>query len=409
MSSVKKKSGVQLNPDMVFLRSLNASVGDSLKRCIQCGTCSATCAVSPLSSPFPRKEMAKATLGMKEALVSDPDVWLCYQCNDCSRRCPRTARPGDVLAAIRKESIVHFAFPRFLAKWVSTPRFLPILFIVPAAMLGLAIASRDQLARAFNIERDIGNDIVYSHSAFLPHWLLNRFFSVVVTYVFLTTTIGVVRFWRAMRHRALANGKYKKARSIPSSIAVALKQIIMHDKFDLCEATRPRLTAHFCVFFGFIALLVVASWIVSAGWNPLMNTEFVYPFSFLSPWKLLANLGGASLLGGLVMMTTARLKKNSDGGGSTYFDWFFLLALALVVVTGFATEGLHYLRMTPHRHVVYFIHLVLVTILLTSLPFTKFAHVIYRTVGIVFASHIGRDGEGQDVSPSNRKGNRDDE
>ena len=32
------------------------------------------------------------------------NVFLCYQCNDCSVRCPREAKPGDVLAAIRYNS-----------------------------------------------------------------------------------------------------------------------------------------------------------------------------------------------------------------------------------------------------------------------------------------------------------------
>ena len=400
---------VQLNPDMGFIRSLNVSTGDSLKRCIQCGTCSATCAISPAAAPFPRKEMAMASLGMKAALLSDPDIWLCYQCNDCSAKCPRTARPGDVLAAIRKESIFHFAFPRFLAKWVSEPRFFPILFSVPAAALGLAVVFRDRLAGAFDINQSVGNDIIYSHSAFLPHWLLNLFFSVVVAYVLSATTISVLRFWRAMKTRALANGEYATVRSIPSSLAAALKRIVMHDRFGSCDAAHSRLISHFCVFFGFLSLMAVASWIISAGWNPLMNDKFVYPFSFLSPWKILANLGGAALLGGCVMMILARLKKDSESGRSTYFDWFFLFLLTVVVLTGFATEGLHYLRIAPHRHVVYVTHLVLVTILLANLPLTKFAHVIYRTVGIVFALHIGRDGNDENVSLSNRKGKNNDE
>ena len=94
-----------VEPDVKFVKQLKALGGDTLKKCFQCATCSVVCELSTGSSPFPRKEMIWAQWGLKDRLVSDPDVWLCHQCNDCSLRCPRGARPWDVLAAVRQKAI----------------------------------------------------------------------------------------------------------------------------------------------------------------------------------------------------------------------------------------------------------------------------------------------------------------
>jgi quinone-modifying oxidoreductase subunit QmoC len=85
-----------------------------------------------------------------------------------------------------------------------------------------------------------------------------------------------------------------------------------------------------------------------------------------------------------------RLEFSDNAGESNYFDWIFIWTLFLVVVTGFVTEVMHFLRLEPHRHVAYFIHLVFVFTILIYLPYSKFAHVIYRTTAMVFAEHTGR-------------------
>jgi quinone-modifying oxidoreductase subunit QmoC len=123
--------------------------------------------------------------------------------------------------------------------------------------------------------------------------------------------------------------------------------------------------------------------VITNTFNPLIQGPFVYPFGFWNPLKMLANLGGVALLLGCVLMIFDRLY-DEHAGSSTYSDWAFLGTLLLVVLTGFVTELLHYARLVPHRHVAYFIHLVFVFALIVYLPYSKFAHLIYRTVALAF-------------------------
>ena len=134
-----------VKPDRDFLQRILDEGGEDLKKCFQCATCSVVCELSDGRKPFPRKEMIWAQWGLKDRLVADPDVWLCHQCNDCSTNCPRGARPGDVLAALRHETVQHYAVPQFFGRWVNQVKYLPLMLLIPVVLLVLALLVRDPI------------------------------------------------------------------------------------------------------------------------------------------------------------------------------------------------------------------------------------------------------------------------
>jgi quinone-modifying oxidoreductase subunit QmoC len=126
---------LRLDPDVDFVKTVTEWGGGDLKTCFQCATCSVVCPLSPDVNPFPRKEVIWAQWGMKDRLVNDPDLWLCHRCNDCSDNCPRGAKTGDIMAALRSYAYQSHAFPRWLGRAVNMPLLLPLLLLLPIVLV----------------------------------------------------------------------------------------------------------------------------------------------------------------------------------------------------------------------------------------------------------------------------------
>ncbi len=366
---------------------LNSGGGD-LKQCYQCATCSVVCELSGDDKPFPRKEMIAAQWGLKDRLVADPDVWLCHQCDDCSTHCPRGAHPGDVMAAIRRESVIQHSVPGFLGRWMNELKYLPVLLAIPVVLLGLLVLAPIQDRPAVTEHARI----TYACWSELPQWALIIFFTVFSGLAAVAMIAGVIRFWSAMK-AADTSGR-TPVKGVWPSLTSVLKGIFLHNHFNTCGTDRSRSLSHMCVFYGFLALTAVAVWVVfvvvTAPFNPLLPDGMIYPFSVFDPWRILANVAAVAVIGGCLWMIWERLKKQKEGGSTTYADWYLLGAILLVVVSGLAAEVLHLARLEPHRLFAYFGHLVLVFSLLMYLPYSKLAHVVYRTTAMVYAEHTGR-------------------
>jgi quinone-modifying oxidoreductase subunit QmoC len=385
---------LKIQPDLEFIQEVLDNGGDSLKKCFQCGTCSVVCNLTPDDDPFPRKEMIWAQWGQKQKLLADPAVWTCYQCGDCSTFCPRGARPGDVLGAIRKTVIETIAFPRFMGKAVGDPHYWAFLFLAPALIL---------LAIIFFNGAGFMNEhpVVYGHM--ISHLQMNMVFPFFTGLAALAFLVGINRMWEASSGESLLafslkalkeNGILKLVMDFaggqgPMFTAVkdVLVGILTHKDFDRCDANKSRRLAHLLVFYAFMGLLlttVLAIVVLVADEYLGYDGLGVYPLRPLHPIKWLGNGSAIALILGAGLMIANRGRKAKTGEmKSSTFDLFFLYIILFVGITGFVAQVLRFLDLSLLGYSTYFLHLVLVFSLLVYSPYSKFAHFVYRTVALI--------------------------
>jgi len=82
--------------------------------------------------------------------------------------------------------------------------------------------------------------------------------------------------------------------------------------------------------------------------------------------------------------------KAGKAGLGSYFDWIFLLIVFGVGTTGMLSWALRLADMNV-GYTVYYFHLVFIWSLFAYAPYSKFAHLFYRTTAMVFSLRSGRE------------------
>ena len=374
--------------------------------CFSCGTCTAICPLSDNDGTFPRRIIRYAQVGMRDELLSSKELWTCYHCGLCSDSCPTEADPGEFMAAARRHAIASDE-PTGLARILYTR---PVVGSLIATAVAAFFAVFMYAARG---PQDAASLALFE---FIPDGLIHTTGIAVMAVMTLAGLFGIVTMARRVaRHeevtlRTVFGGRAALRRSASALWAALGLESLGQRRYRLdCKDDQPaeplyrrRWLIHALTIWGFLGLLTAT--LLDWGLALTGVKETGTPIPLWYPSRLIGTLAGLSLMYGVSMFMANRARKlNRAAKVSTASDWLLLVLLWLTGATGFFIEVALYLPDAPAviqlGYWVFLFHVAVAMELMLLLPFTKFAHAIYRPVALFFYALAANKSPG--ASPTN--------
>lgn len=371
----------KLNADLNFVEGVLHHGGGDLKKCYQCSTCTVACPLTPDELPFPRKEMLEAQWGLRDRLVKNMDLWLCHNCNDCTDQCPRGAKPGDVMAALRSQTIEYYASSQAVARAAKTWAGNLKLFLFPVVLLAVLIY---MLNSANGFAFLDAKPIVYANM--FPVAAIDTVFLLAAAFAFYNIVVSLRQFISGLREHYPPR---EDGESLVQAMKGALKDILTHVDFKKCGPNQSRNLSHLLMMYGFIGLFITTNLVLVIHYLHEFGVDIQdTPFPFFHPVKLLGNISALAAFAGVFLIVRDRMRETNSV--LTLFDWIFIVNMLLTVFSGIMSQVLRVADLAGAAFFTYYLHLIFVFYLLAYAPQTKFGHIFYRPAALVYARYAGR-------------------
>ncbi|HVN15505.1 MAG TPA: 4Fe-4S dicluster domain-containing protein [Anaerolineales bacterium] len=365
--------------DPQFLNEIKKYGAVDIEKCFNCGNCTAICPLSVNGETFPRRIIRYAQLGMKDSLLSSKELWLCYYCGECTKTCPKQAEPSEFMASARRYAIAQYD-PLGLAKLLYTSPILSTVFLILlAAIIGLG---------AYSFHGPMAADTLEFFD-FIPSTVIHNIGVIGMVVVGLLILMGMINMIVKVRGEGMKGIRTNWIQALWEAIAV---ETLAQRRFQRdCEtaADKPawylqKWFVHASILWGFLGLLLATALDFLLELLGIKATGTWVHFWY--PVRLLGTIAGLFLVYGTSMAFVRRVRKADEATThSTVSDWAFLILLWLTGVSGFLLEIAVYLpNPAPWMYWTLLSHITVAAELLLLLPFTKFAHAIYRTIALYF-------------------------
>jgi nitrate reductase gamma subunit/ferredoxin len=372
----------RVDPNLLFELKQYGAVG--LEKCTSCGNCTAICTMSSEGDRFPRHVIRMVQLGIKDELLGSKDLWLCYNCGICSETCPQQAEPANLMAAARCYAIAQYAPLRIGNLFCGNPLLGGFFATLMVLFFSLFMYTERQAMAtdALQLFGFIPYELI--HNMGLTAMILIGLVSLVTVYTMFSRIAKVNRlsyknffngtqtnwlqaFWEAVMVQSLAQKRYREDCETPENTRVWYLS---------------KWFVHAATMWGFLGLLTATELDFLLDIIGVKATGSFVPLWY--PTRLLGTLSGLLFMYGVSVLLYKRWKSVDKAHSfSRPSDWIFLILLCISGVTGFIVEIALYLPGSPiWGYWIFIFHVAVSITLLLLLPFTKFAHAIYRIVAL---------------------------
>jgi ferredoxin len=361
--------------------------------CFSCGNCTAICPLADNDGTFPRRIIRLAQVGLKDELLSSKELWTCYHCGLCSDSCPTEADPGEFMATARRYAIASY----------DRTHLARTMYTRPVVGTAIAVGVAAFFAAFMYSTRGPRSTETLALFEFIPEPVIHWTGIVVMTLMVLAGVVGVLTMVaRIGRHegvtpRALLVGGPALGRSWKAAwSAVGIESIGQRRYREDCKDDMPvepwyrrRWFIHAMTIWGFLGLF--AATMLDYGLSIIGVKETGTPIPIWYPSRLIGTVAGVMLIYGVTMFMINRATRyNRAATKSQASDWLLLVLLLITGITGFLIEVALYTPSAPAwGYWVFLFHVAVAMELMLLLPFTKFAHAIYRPVALFFYALAG--------------------
>jgi citrate/tricarballylate utilization protein len=339
--------------------------------CNACRYCEGFCAVFPAMTR--RLEFTQADI---HYLAN-----LCHNCGACLHAC-QYAAPHEfeinvpkAMAKVRLDTYAEYAWPQVMGKLYQRNG----LTLALASGTGLALFLCLTLMVMGNLFTAIPGGDFYK---IFPHNTLALMFGSVFGFAVLALTMGVRRFWPNVSPVA-APLPLKTSAALEATANVAKLKYLDGGHGEGCNNADDQFTLwrrrfHHLTFYGF--MLCFAATGVATLFHYLLKWSAPYPIFSLP--VMLGIAGGIGLLIGPAGLLWLNLRRNPAHGDEKQkpMDRGFIALLFLVSASGLALLAF---RETNALGLLLAIHLGLVMAFFLTMPYSKFAHGIFRSAALL--------------------------
>jgi citrate/tricarballylate utilization protein len=340
--------------------------------CNACRYCEGYCAV------FPAMELRRTFTKADLVYLAN----LCLDCRDCYYAC-QYAPPHEfgvnipkVMAELRADTYRDFSWPGILSGLFKR-NGLAVTLITTGALMIILLLVLLFMGRDVLLATHLGQGAFY---LVVPYAAMTVPPLIIAFYGMAVLVSGAFRFWRETGSRL---SEVLDFRALWRATQDAFGLTYMKGGGAGCNYpdanfSQSRRWFHHFVFYGF--LLDLASTSVAAFYDHFLGWQAPYP---LLSWPVvLGTIGGVGLLIGTSGMLYLKWQSDRDLSAERMLnmDVAFLVLLFLTSLTGILLLAF---RETAAMGTLLVVHLGMVAGLFITLPYGKFAHVVYRYAALV--------------------------